>query len=242
MTNPDIPKIEELANELALWTTYREIRRARGIDIVRIYQELAAEQKNCLISPGGREDFAELCEDGCFPIALAAIVALIGYAPVLGGFWTEIVGNPDNREKIARNLENAAQSIESLFGQAITLEKEGKETGFTKIGRLPFSQIVSELRFYIRFINFAQSFSADTEMRSPIELGKYLLTSYVKRMTGRFHDRSVSTLVGEITNSVEYNEVAHRMWRMRNYRRIEKHFSWITRFLVAMSVVMGHKT
>ena len=58
-------------------------------------------------------------------------------------------------------------------------------------------------------------------------------------MTGRFHDRSVSGLIGEIVGSPDYNEVAHRMWRARNYERIEKHFSWIPRFLVAMSVVIA---
>jgi hypothetical protein len=72
-----------------------------------------------------------------------------------------------------------------------------------------------------------------------MELSKYLLSSYVQVMTGRFHDRSVSGLVGEASVSPEYNEVSHRMWRTRNYERIDKHFSWMTRFLVAMSVVIA---
>jgi len=58
-------------------------------------------------------------------------------------------------------------------------------------------------------------------------------------MTGRFHDRSVSGLVGEVLGPSDYNEVAQRMWRSRNYERIDKHYSWITRFLVAMSVVIA---
>ena len=58
-------------------------------------------------------------------------------------------------------------------------------------------------------------------------------------MTGRFHDRCVSGLVSEASGSLEYIEVAHRMWRTRNYERVDKHFSWMTRFLVTMSVVIA---
>jgi hypothetical protein len=150
-----------------------------------------------------------------------------------------MVGHPENREKATRALENTAQTLEKLFNSVIATENERKNVEFAKIGRLPVSQVVSELRIYIRFINFASSMSADTETRSPVELSKYLLSSYVRVMTGRFHDRSVSGLVGKASASPEYNEVAHRMWRTRNYERIDKHFSWITRFLVAMSVVIA---
>jgi hypothetical protein len=59
-------------------------------------------------------------------------------------------------------------------------------------------------------------------------------------MTGHFHDRSVSGLIGAIVGPQEYNDVAQRMWRSRNYCRFEKHFSWMTNILVAMSVVMAH--
>jgi hypothetical protein len=242
MSKGDKPKIEELADEAALWDSYREARQNVGIDITQFYADLAAEQKRRLTSPGAREDFDELCENGCLQLALAAIVALLHHSPHLERFWTEIVGRPDNREKATRALENAIQTLENLFGYFIALENKGKSNEFSKIGRLPISQIVSELRIYIKVINFANSISADTETRSPVDLSKYLLTSYVRRMTGRFHDRNVSGLIAEITGPIEYNEVAQRMWRARNYKRLDKHFSWMTRFLVAMSVVIAHST
>ena len=205
-----------------------------------MYAELATEQEQKLALPGAREDFAELCKDGCLPLALAALTTLLRYSPRLEQFWTELVGRPDNRDKVARTLENAAQTLENLFGNIIALEKEGKNSEFAKIGRLSVSRLVSELRFHVRFINFASAFSADTETRSPVELSKYLMTSYVRRMTGRFHDRSLSGLIAEVSGPADYNEVAHRMWRNRNYGRLEKHFSRMTRFFVAMSVVIAH--
>ena len=242
MSDTDKPKIEELAEEVALWNTYREVHRANGTDIAQVFTKLAAAQKQRLRSPGAREDFVELCKDGCFPIALASIVALLRCSPLLERFWAEMVGRPDSREKATRTFEHAAQLLENLFGNGMALESEGKGPELAKIGRLPISAVVSELRFYIRFINLAESLSGDTETRSFAELSKYLLTSYVRRMTSRFHDRSVSSLLGEVLGLDEYNEVAHRMWRGRNYARIEKHYSWMARFLVAMSVVIAHTT
>ncbi|MGH2510550.1 MAG: hypothetical protein ACRDHZ_24510 [Ktedonobacteraceae bacterium] len=241
MVQTEKPRIEELTDELAFWNTFREVRRAKGMDIARLLTEWAAELQQGLPSPGAREEFAELCEAGCISQGLAALVLLLRYAPSLDQFWTGLVGQPSNRVKATHAIENAAQTLEVLYAGVLAWGSEVENRQFTKIGRVPISRIISELRFHIKFINFATLFSADTETRSPAEVAKYLLTGYVRRMTGRFHDRCVSGLVGEIVGDPEfYNEVAHRMWRTRNYRRLEKHYAWMVKFLVAMSVVIAH--
>jgi hypothetical protein len=240
MGHADIPKIEDLGAELSFWSSYRELRRAKGFDPDLVLKEWAAEQEKSLTSPGPREEFAELCKDGCLRQALALLVAMLRYSPMLETYWVEMVGNLDKRDKTARALEKAAKTLEGLFADIVASEKSGKNEVFSQVGLVPISSVISGLRFHVRFINFARSLSADTGTRSPAELSKYLLSSYVKRMTGRFHDKSVSCLIGEICGSQDYNEVAQRMWRLRNYRRLEKHFSWMTNILVAMSVVIAH--
>jgi hypothetical protein len=211
MNDADKPKIEELTDEVAFWKAYRDARRAKGTDIVHLYADLAAEQKQALTSPGAREDFTELCNDGCFQITLAAVVVLLRYSPQLENYWIELVGRPDNREKSARNLELAVHTLEDLFGSIVSAEKEGKYGELVKIGRLPVSRMMSELHYYVRFINFAGTLQADKEIRSPVELTKYLLTSYVRRMTGRPHHRNVSSLIQEVLGLANYDDVAHRM-------------------------------
>jgi hypothetical protein len=94
----------------------------------------------------------------------------------------------------------------------------------------------------MKFITFAERFSAYAELASLAEICKYVLASYVKRSTGRFHDRNVSALIGALTQSSDFNEVAQRMWRSRNYNRLDKHFSSIAALLVAMSVAMRQPT
>jgi len=139
MSDTDKPKIEELAGEMALWNSYREARRAKGIDVAQLFADLSAEQMQALTSPGARADFAELCTDGCFPIALAALVVLLRNSPQLESYWAELAGRPENREKSAQNLEQAVKTLENLFGNVVASEKAGKNEELVKIGRLPVS-------------------------------------------------------------------------------------------------------
>jgi hypothetical protein len=151
-----------------------------------------------------------------------------------------VVGQSGERDRATRALEDAANTLDNLFGTVMGREKDLLDKELMQAGRVPISRVASELRSYVKFLNFAERLSTDTETRSPVELSKYLLTSYGLRMTGRFHDRCVSGLIGEIVGPLDYNEVAHRMWRSRNYQRLENHFSNMTELLVAMSVVIDH--
>jgi hypothetical protein len=241
MTKTDKPTIEELQDERMFWDTFRETRLAKGINVEQEFTEWAADQTKRLTSPGAREDFAELCEGGCTPQILAAIVALMGNSPGLETFWKTVIGPAPKRQKTTRTLERAAATLEEIFGGFIALADQDAAT-FTKMGRIPLSRVVSELRFYIRLTNLAESVRRHTGSHSLAEVSKYLLSSYVRRMTGTLHDRNVSGLVAELTGFVAYNEVAHRMWRRRNYQRLDKHYSWMTNILVVASVVIASPT
>jgi hypothetical protein len=239
MTQPEKPKIEDLTEELAFWNTFREIQRTKKWDMVRIFPEWAAELERELHSPGAREDFRELCKAGCSHNGLAALLMLLRHSPSLEGYWAKIVGHPNNRHKATHALEKAAQTLEGLYADALAAGSTEKEE-FTKIGRVPVSQIISELRMHTRLINFGKELGADTGTRSPTQFAKYFLAAYVRRMTGDFRDRGVSGLVAEILDLDGYNEVAQRMWRSRNCARMEKHYSWMVKFFVAMDVVIEH--
>jgi hypothetical protein len=238
MTKTNKPKIEELQDERNFWNTFREARLAKGINVDQDFTDWAADQAKQLTSPGAREDFAELCQGGCSPQVLAVIVALMRNSPGLEIFWETVIGPAPKRQKTTRTLERAATTLEEIFGGFIPLADQDAAT-FTKMGRIPLSRVICELRFYIRLINLGESVRKDTGSHSLAEVSKYLLSSYIRRMTGNFHDRNVSGLVAELTGFVEYSEVAQRMWRSRNYRRLDKHYSWMTNILVATSVVIA---
>jgi hypothetical protein len=220
--------------EQALWNAYLESWQSRGINIDEHFAKWAEQEAQKLNSPGAQEDFAELCKDACNPQVLAANITLIRYCPRFESIWAMMVGPPENRQKVAGILEDAAATLENVFRGFMAVEDENDRAKFAKIGRIPPSRMVSELRLYGRLINMAKLLAVDTEAHSLEEVSRYILSSYVNRATGRPHDKNVSGLIAEITNSPHYNEVAYRMWRNRNYERLEKYFSWIIDLLVAM--------
>jgi hypothetical protein len=241
MDGNDKSEHEPYKEEQALWDAYRGIRQARGINIGQVFAEWAAKQAQELPSPGARQDFDELCKHGCNPQVLAAIVGGLRNSPRLEAIWTIMVGPIESRQKTIQALEKAAATLEEIFGTFIAVEDEKDREEFAKIGRIPPSRMVSELQLYGRLINMAKSLGVDTESRSLGEVSKFILSHYVERTTGRPHDRCVSGLIATAVNSPDYTEVAYRMWRNRHYDRLERHFSWITDFLVAMSVVMARR-
>jgi hypothetical protein len=241
MSPTDRPKLDKLEAEKALWDAHRQIWRARGVDLDKVSAEWAAGQAQKLASPGAQTDFAELCRHGCAPQVLAATIALFRFSPHVERLWAEMVGRPDKRQKAIRTLEKTAATLDEVLGEFIAAEDDSVRAALAGMGRLPLSRLISELRFYGRFLNLAKGLAADTETRSIKEVTKYLLTGYVKRATGQFRDRNVSALLGELVGPADYDEVAQRMWRARNYRRLEKHFSKLTDLLFAMGVVIARQ-
>jgi hypothetical protein len=221
---------------------YRERWQAAGFNLDEVLISWGKEEAKALETWSVRADFDELCTHGCRPEILALLIASFRFNPNLENFWTEMVGHPDNRQKTTKTLENAAVALETLFGRLIESEDEGQRAEFTKLRRLPISAVVSELRFYIKFITLAERLSVYAESNSLTEICKYILAGYVKRSRGIFHDINVSALIAVLTDSQGFDEVAHRMWRSRNYKRLDKHFSWIAALLVAMSVAMRQPT
>jgi hypothetical protein len=242
MSDKDKPKRKEVEAERALLNAYRQRWQAKGFNLDEGLMSWAKEEAKALGTWSARSDFDELNAHGCTPEILAFLITSFRFCPYLENLWTEMVGHPENREKTTKTLEKAAVAIETLFGRFIESEDDHQRAEFTKLGRLPISTLVSELRFYMKFITFAERFSAYAELASLAEICKYVLASYVKRSTGRFHDRNVSALIGALTQSSDFNEVAQRMWRSRNYNRLDKHFSSIAALLVAMSVAMRQPT
>jgi len=47
--------------------------------------------------------------------------------------------------------------------------------------------------------------------------------------------------LAEVVGPAEHNEVAQRMWRARDYQRLERHFSKLTDLLFAMGVVIARQ-
>jgi hypothetical protein len=227
----------EHSAEQGVWDLHRKFLLARGIDP----RKWAEKQASKFESLDARTGLIGLVNNRCTPEVLAAIFALHRYSHLLERIWNEMVGNPNKRQRVSRAVEKAASMIEDVFRDVIAGEDDSMRAHYADVGRIPLSRILSELRFYHGFLNLAKGLRTDTETRSLQEFAKYLLSGYIKRASGRFHDREVSALLAELIGPPLFDEVAQRMWRLRNYKRLEKHFSKVADFLFAMGVVINRR-
>jgi hypothetical protein len=221
-------KDEALQN---LWNVHCKILSKRGVDLPHALKQWASKQEEGLPSPGARGDFKELCANGCVAEILAILFAGLRWSPKFEDFWSQFHGSPKDRRRVSKNLEKTATAIERLFALLIRFEDDEVTSKLTKIGRIGPGRMASELRLYARLLNLTDSISRETQTRSLADFCKFALTDYAKLSTGRFRDRNISSLIAEAIGSVDYNEVAHRMWRSRNFKRIGAHFQQLSGLL-----------
>jgi len=228
--------------EQELWDLHNQLLLKRGIDFNELLLQWVRTQKETFRDPRSPAEFDELCDHGCVPKVLAVLLSLARHSPKLVTFWATIVGDQKSRQAFSISLEKAATTLEHQFGDFIKSEDEERRKAFQQIGRIPLSTLVAELRLYSSVARFAKRFKFDVQTRSPVEFARFLLTCYVQKATGRFHDRNVATLFGDVTSLEAYEETAQRMWRDRNYERLAKHHSKLGDLVHAMSVVISRQT
>lgn len=224
-----------------LWEYHNEILRQRGIDFNAFLLRWVKEQKEEFRDPHSKIEFEELCSDGGVPQVLSVLLSFVHNSPKLSGFWSLIVGDAKSRRAVSKSLEKAAAALEDQFKEVIADDSEGQLKLFEELGRVPLSTLVAELRLYVRFINMAEGLKIEVGTRSVDEFARFLLTDYVRRSTGRFHDRNIATLYGDVKGLELYDEAAQRMWRERNYDRLSKHHDKIGDFLLAIGVVIARQ-
>ena len=236
MNRNEKPKIDEVLARL--WEVSGRIVKDRGGNIGQLLKDWTQKQSDKLSSPGARTDFDELCTDGCLPQVLAVLLTLLRFSPSLEQLWGRVYGSNKERRKTRQALLESAAALEQLLSLSITLENEKVATRLAEMGHLSPSRLVSELRDYAFFLNLVDLLPRETGIRSLSDFLKFALSDYVKLTTGRFRDRNVSALVGEILGPADYNEVAHRMWRHRNYSRMQKSYAPVSDLLQRVGQVV----
>lgn len=235
----DKRKDEALQN---LWNVHCHILAKRDIDLPRALKQWAIRQEESFASLGAALDFKELRENGCVPEILAILVAFLRWSPTLEDFWTKLYSVHSDRRRVSNNLKKTAKLIESFFSFTILLEDEELISKFIEVGRIAPGRLASELKMYARLLDFVDLLPHEAKTRSLADFAKFSLTEYAKLATGRFRDRNVSSLIAETIGPSDYNEVAHRMWRLRNFRRMNSHFQKLSDLIYNIHILATDKT
>ena len=187
-------------------------------------------------SPGAKNDFDALCNDGCHPHILGFLLFFLRRSPEIEAALATFTGLGKKREANARRLDEAASLIERLFGRLPSDANEVVAGLFTKVGIGSPAQQAIGLRQTAQFIRLGWILSR----RNLTQVSLFLLSSYVEQITGGPHDAKVSGLIAAVRGN-DYDEDAHKSWRSRNMRKISHSAigDWhIAEFLVGLSKLL----
>lgn len=237
--------IEQLASGItdmqSAWDTFRQQAAQNGIRFEEAWAKWAEEQKERLALPGPQADFTELCQAGCVPEILASILAMIRFAPRIDEFWQETLGRTDQRRKAILSLEKAAEALKSYYAEFAVEANASTTKEVTKPKHGWPMNLLADIQSHNEMWTVFDLIAAKIDVNF-IEFARYLFVAYVKGATGRFRDRNVSALLGEVLGPVDYDEVAQRMWRHRNYKCMAQNLSMFSELLINLSRVISSRT
>ena len=136
-----------------------------------------------------------------------------------------------------RTLGNAAGVLESIGWNPVT-PGDGEPLGVSP--GTPGLPSVNELAASLRLYTWILEMAGDRNLsKSPvIDLVKYALIGYVENKTGTPHDKEVSALIGAALRDTDYTEASHKMWRFRNFERLQGSLPQLLQFLSAFEILI----
>ena len=261
MADQDSDEFQEIRE---LWDVLSSISASNGIDMLQFVHAVARLKRDSLSQWASERDFDELCNAGCGEVSLAIALWAIKASQRWGTTWRTAVGSKRDRNQAIGALQKAAAVLGELQESLIAAVMEDVKMSLREDLRKPPdidakslsldleahwprtapgpppTTVIRALRLYSRILRLFDILPEETQAHSPEAFSKYLISAYVKRATGDFHDVEVSALIGSALGTM-YDETAHRMWRSRNYEQIEKTSSSLAEFLVGIGVVTAQK-
>ena len=200
---------------------------------------------------------------GCSEVSLAVALWSIKQSPSIEKMWRSTVPSARRRKQAMRILERAADVLETLQTSFVrasfqdfkkTLPEDLRNSPafeaeiLSIVSKMPAELPASApaphplatakaLRLYARALGMFSAISEDAQAPSSDSIPRYVISAYVKRATGEFHDPQVSALIGSALDTGTYYEAAHCIWRSRNYEQLEKTSSGFVDFLMDLGVV-----
>jgi hypothetical protein len=261
------PRIQSLDDLQQVWNGLSSIYASKGVDLPQVARDLVKKRKESLDRWASIDSFNALSVEGCNEYSLVLCLKLTESARAHTHKFQRALGSGRERDQAARSFDKAAAALERFitsldaavwddFASAASTPSRVLETAHNLAKQInPRDEeaqwpgylaaphpntILRGLRFYSRLFRDLPHLW-DPGMPYSESLGKYLLSAYTKRITGKFHDREVSALLGNATSTDGYDETAHRMWRSRNYRRIQQQCSSLVDLVVDVGPVIGKK-
>jgi hypothetical protein len=193
-----------------------EVFATKGLDLPRIANQWANDYLRELGERGSNVELGQLLRSGCKKLPLAASIktgALLSSAPTV---YREVMGRTEEIERMCRDLNKTANLFDGIV-KSLSLDASS-EWPMKTVLPSP-NQMAEYLRMYTSVINLGPVLLNITKANSIRDIERHVLTAYVKRATGEWHDGKVSAIIAAATGQT-LDEDTHRKWRNRNFSGI----------------------
>jgi hypothetical protein len=160
--------------------------------------------------------------------AIGLSMFLIQLAPAMDHFFKDMFGNKKRRICDAHSLATAAAVLEGM--SKLMPDMPDMISGIPNL-----STTAKAVSHYSTMLVWGEAIYGLLDAKSLVQVMKYSLAGLVKRSSSKFCDREVSALAGAALGDFDYDETAHRVWRIRSYERLEKSFSIGPKLLQALN-------
>jgi hypothetical protein len=171
---------------------------------------------------GAAADIARLQRSGFRHESILIASILMRFAPALDLGLKTMFGDAKQKKRKLKILREAAEIMGEADVQLAGLELGSEHDALKRFGFALPSTTAKALRFYAQMMTVREQALEALGANSGREIAMYTLAEAVHRSTGKFHDREVSGIIGAIENNPEYDETAHRVWRIRTCKRLNR--------------------
>jgi hypothetical protein len=183
---------------------------------------------------GARKELDRLLELGVCGESIVAAVFLIEFLPTIDAVFRSFLGDIQDKKRKAKCLGTAANVMEDI-AKYLSRGAMDKNDALANNALLSAGQTAESLHFYASAIFFREDLLAALDANSGLEIAKYVFASSIRKITGKYHDREVSGLIGVLLSLPDYDETAHRVWRIRTLRRLNPTCSGLPTLLHALN-------
>jgi hypothetical protein len=188
---------------------------------------------------GAEKDLRRLAELGVYEETLFCALLFWVLMPRIDEKLRTMFGDAKERKRKAKILQEAALVMGEFNSDgAAAMESALKKILPDKTFLAP-RKTADELPQYANILFFREQILEALNASSGQELAKYTLASTIHRITGKYHDREASAAVGVFLQNTDYDETAHRVWRIRTLPRLNKTASFFPVVLHALNAALA---
>ena len=164
---------------------------------------------------------------------------LFFFLPKIDEILQTAFGDIKERRRKAQTLREAAALMDEFASSAPSfLETVLRKSPSSETLATP-TETADGLHLYANALFIREQLRDALDLNSGVELAKFTLAGAIHRITGKYHDREVSAVLGVFLRNLDYDETAHRVWRIRTFARLNRTCAYLPIILHALNSVLS---